>query len=245
VRPRPPRFAVLFIGLLALISGGARADVIRWLGWSADESRYAYFLRRPLGETGYTDIWMYVKETRTGDQIGKYVVRNASYYVDHPRDFDDDEELLELKELWYRDSLLRKGWKLGTTLDFKVIGTQSRKAGRESLAIQTARVRIKGRAVDLAPDFSPPRRPRFALLRYRTRPAGPWNVAQKIPIPPMTYGEGKDATTYYLPPTVPTGFQLSPSGKWLASMWQGNGTLPDGFSWPAYAFHTPISVPSG
>jgi hypothetical protein len=229
--------------LLALASPGARADVVRWIGWSPDESRYAYFLRQPLGETGYTDIHMFVRDSKTGALRGKYVARNASYFIDHPREFDDNEDLLELREMWYKEELIRKGWQMGKELTSKVIDTHIRRVGGDALAFQTARVRIGGKAVDLMTDYSPPTRPRFALLKARSRANGPWKVVSKAPIPPLVEDPGTpDAFTYYMPPTVPTGFQLSPSGKWLASEWQGNGTLPDGFSWPAYVFHTSVSA---
>ena len=97
-----------------------------------------------------------------------------------------------------------------------------------------ARVSMDRRVYYFMPIFSP------ALAQLTVRRSQSRGQARRIaytPIQPMPYMTGQpEERVYRIPPTHPTGFYLSPSGRRAASFWQGRATLPDGFSWPAYVF---------
>lgn len=232
---------LLGVALMAL-SASAFADDIRWIGWSADESRYGYLLRQPLGETGYTDVYLIVRATATGKQIARYHVRHAQYYIEHPPKEDEDEEMLEFEEAEYVDELYRRGYLKGKPLFFKRPYSKPHNVQGEKIPILTAALPLNGRTVYLTPTFTLSQ----ATLNAGTRLGKPGKPVARAPITPLPFMLGTpDARSFNIPPTHPTEFYLSPSGKWVTSTWHGQASLPDGLSWPAYLFQIPVRALTG
>jgi hypothetical protein len=218
----------------------ARADSMRWIGWSPDESRYAYLLRQPYGETGYTGVRLIVRNTKTGVVVGNYVVRDARRIVEDPPIEEETEEELREREVAWSDELLRRGYQKGRILPYKITQPKGRPARPGLPMITPAIVEWDRRKLIFSPTST--RSETRLNARVGSRRSRAVQVS-KAPIQPLYFMTGlPEQQVFRIPATYPTGFYLSPSGKWMASSWQGRATLPDGFSWPLYSFSFPVSA---
>ncbi|MBW3625061.1 MAG: hypothetical protein KY468_16810 [Armatimonadetes bacterium] len=232
-------FPLTFLLLVPIAT--AWADSIRWIGWSTDGQRYAYFHRQPYGESGYTDIHIIARDTATDREVARYTVRSARRLLETPPVPEETEETLQQVETAWVDHLAKKGYRPGQALIYETLAAQPRRVGGQTIPVMTAQVAIKrSRQLYLTPTST---RLRAHLQAHSSRlnPRGRRVDSQPIPSQPHMTGLPGERV-YRIPPTHPTGIYLSPNGRWIASMWLGQATLPDGLSWPAYVFHFPVSA---
>lgn len=225
------------IPLLAL-SASAHADEARWIGWSADEARYAYFVRQPYGESGYTSIVLHVRDGASGRTLLRETVRNAAVLLQRDPPPEETPAALNRSEAPSLAQLRRKGYRAGRELPFRVTPRQY-ELPNEGLSAPPATATLTWQRTPLR--FTPTSSLSWSFLRVRRpgqRPPG--REVARAPVEAMPFMTGTpEARVIRAPATYPNCFYLSPRRRWMASLWQGRATLPDGFSWPAYVFHFP------